>query len=809
MTLEFLLASAPTSVLVAGAALAVLIIASVALFFIPGVTYVRRLKRVQDAISSFAATNYVEQFEQLFSTDRRLAHHWAEYRKTLHEQYEERDGQIIVTQVRATAPAELYFNSQTVVDSRLGTEFFKHLPGIFTGIGIIGTFFGLIAGLGAFQVSENAATVRTSLESLMHSVEHAFYVSGSAILVAILVTFLEKWLVAVLYRRTEDIAHAIDRSFKAGAGEEYMSRLVKASEESASQAKILKDALVQELGELLRELTGAQIAASKEQQSQVVERLVQASREQLEAARLDTQALGNTIAESIQQSLRGPLEEIASTVKTASGDQSATASRMLQDVMTSFSQRLNDLFGGQISGLNELNQQTARSMQEAVGTLQALVANVEASSQRSTDAMAQRMAEAVEKMESRQEAMNEQSAAFVDQIRELVSKSQSETNQKLQETLETMGEQVKDMLTVLNGSQSKVSESNQAREQAMSEQFAAFIDQMRQAVASSQTETQEKLQNTLAAVGDQMTSMLASLNGSQREVFENTQVREQAMNKQLGTFVEQVQQSVASAQAEAQQTLQKTVESMGSQVASVVATLNSAQEDIFERNRAREQDMAERANGLVASMAQAVQSVVQELRAATSQMSQSVSGLSQATASSVSKMNAGAEQLGTAARNFATAGERVSGVMGQTATVSAKLTETAGSLSTGGNAIQDLLRDYREQRNAISQLVVELRATVEAARKEATLTGDILQRIEGSASRLGEAQKEADVYLAGVSRVLGEAHTSFAAAMRKTLGEANTEFQKRLSSSVNLLSSAVEELEATLAAMGNLAPVRR
>jgi hypothetical protein len=41
---------------------------------------------------------------------------------------------------------------------------------------------------------------------------------------------------------------------------------------------------------------------------------------------------------------------------------------MLQDVMASFSQRLNDLFGGQISGLNELNQQTARSIQEAVGT---------------------------------------------------------------------------------------------------------------------------------------------------------------------------------------------------------------------------------------------------------------------------------------------------------------------------------------------------------------------------------------------------------------------------------------------------------
>ena len=42
--------------------------------------------------------------------------------------------------LRATATAEAFFNAQYVVDGRLRTEFFKHLPGIFTGIGIIGTF---------------------------------------------------------------------------------------------------------------------------------------------------------------------------------------------------------------------------------------------------------------------------------------------------------------------------------------------------------------------------------------------------------------------------------------------------------------------------------------------------------------------------------------------------------------------------------------------------------------------------------------------------------------------------------------------
>lgn len=684
MNYQALLSGVSTPVLATGATLGLLVFLFVFVFLAPGVLHWFRLRGVQRRVARFETKNFAAEFKKVFSRDKRLAHLWKEYQDSLHVQREERDGQLVVRAIRATVPAEMYFNEQVVVDSRLRTEFFKHLPGLFTGIGIIGTFTGLIEGLRAFQVSENAATVRASLESLMHSVGEAFLISASAIALAMVVTFIEKLLLASLYRRTEEIAHAIDARFESGAGEEYLSRLVKASEESASQSKILKDALVKELGELLRELTSAQIAAGKEQQSHVVERLVQASKDQLEAARQDNQALGQTIANSIQESLKGPLEDIASTVKSASGDQSATAARMLQDVMASFSQRLNDLFGGQISGLNELNQQTARSIQEAVDTLQTLVANIEASSQRSADAMAQRMAEAVEKMEARQEAMNAQSAAFVDQIRQLVANSQSETNQKLQATLETIGTQVAGMLT----------------------------------------------------------------------------------------------------------------------------TLGESQMQVFENNRAREQSMADRARNAVSTMSESVEAVVEELKTATTQMAQSVATLAQSTTSSVDKMNAGAEALGTASRNFATAGERVSNVMGQVANVSAKLSETSGSLTSGSTAIQELLKDYRVQRDAISQLVTELRATVEAARKEATLTGDVLARIESSAARLGTAQKQADEYLAGVSKVLGEAHSAFASEVKRTLDKANTEFHSKLTLAVGMLSSTVTELDTTLAAMGSLVPAR-
>lgn len=685
MSFQSFLSTAPTPVLATGSVLAALVAVFLGVFLMPGLRHWVRLRSIQRSIANFEAKNSAAEFKKVFSKDLRLAHLWKEYQDSLHIQREDRDGQMVVTAIRATVPAESYFNSQFVVDSRLRTEFFKHLPGLFTGIGIIGTFSGLIDGLRHFQLSDNAATVRDSLQSLMHYVGEAFLISAAAIGAAMVVTFIEKLLLASLYHRTEGIAHSIDARFDSGAGEEYLSRLVKASEDSASQSKILKDALVSELGDLLRELTSAQIASAKEQQAQLSDRLAETSRQQVEATRQDNQALGATIAESIQQSLQGPLQDIANTVKSASGDQSASAVQMLQDVMASFSQRLNDLFGGQIAGLSDLNQQTARSIQDAVGTLQTLVANIEESSQRSTDTMAERMAQAIEKMEARQDAMNSQSSAFVEQIRQLVASSQSETNAKLQTTLESIGTQVAEMLGALNESQAIV----------------------------------------------------------------------------------------------------------------------------FESNRAREETMTDRAHTAVSSMSESVESVIKEMSAASSQMAQNVAVLTQTTSSSVAKMNAGAEQLGTASKSFAEAGERVANVMGQAATVSAKLSETSGALSTGASAMQTLLGDYRAQRDAVGLLVTELRATVEVARKEASLTGDVLARIEGSANRLGTAQKQADEYLDGVSRVLGDAHTSFATEVKRTLDKANTEFHTKLSTAVGMLSSAVSELELTLAAMGTLAPIRK
>ena len=75
------------------------------------------------------------------------SHLWDEYSDTLHELKRASNGELSVTEIRATVPAETYFTRDVLVDSRLLDDFSRHVPGVLTGLGIIGTFAGLLDGL--------------------------------------------------------------------------------------------------------------------------------------------------------------------------------------------------------------------------------------------------------------------------------------------------------------------------------------------------------------------------------------------------------------------------------------------------------------------------------------------------------------------------------------------------------------------------------------------------------------------------------------------------------------------------------------
>jgi chromosome segregation ATPase len=166
----------------------------------------------------------------------------------------------------------------------------------------------------------------------------------------------------------------------------------------------------------------------------------------------------------------------------------------------------------------------------------------------------------------------------------------------------------------------------------------------------------------------------------------------------------------------------------------------------------------------------------------------------------IDKMTSGAALLHAAVGEFTKATQDIAAVMSGTATTSEALTRSAESITGAVHELDGVVSDYRASRDVLERMLTELRATVENAKTEASLTTDILTRIDGSATKLAQAQGQAETYLEKIGEVLAEAHQEFSDNMRKTLGDANQQFYDQLTRATQLLRVGIQELEVSLGA---------
>ena len=354
------------------ALLIVLALAFLLRFVAPALILQARLRRAIQSLDKLTATSSNRQPEviaaEVMNTPL-LAHLWREYAQTLHRQ-QKKGGE----HIRATAMAGEFFTPVALVDTPLKTEFYRHLPGILTGIGIIGTFAGLIAGLSHFEVNSDTDTVRLSLKNLIQGVGHAFQVSALAITLAMLATWVEKSLVTLAYRQAARLAERIDSLFESGVEEEYLSRLVAASEHSAEQASELQQALTGGLRKSLGTMLAEQQAAQKAQ-AEALRQVMQ------EMATNLANTLGKSVADAVGQTLREPLSRMAAAVEKAGTSQGEAVAHALEPLLSSFANRMEGQAGQGEAGLKNLLTKNAESLNRMASELGKVVARIESMGQ--------------------------------------------------------------------------------------------------------------------------------------------------------------------------------------------------------------------------------------------------------------------------------------------------------------------------------------------------------------------------------------------------------------------------------------------
>jgi hypothetical protein len=726
----------------------------VLLFCMPWREVSSKLAQVNGEIRSLKEKGFDENLDKrldgIFEASLVLHNIWNEFKDTLHKQTEidSNSGQQRVIRIRLTAPAEVYFRTDIIVDTPLRADFFKHLPGILTGIGIIGTFVGLLSGLQNFHISENNTQVQASLNELLTGVSDAFFVSATAITFAMVITFFEKIAITRLNAQVEKLTQSLDSLFEAGAGEEYLSRLVKSSEASASHAGLLKDALVGELKQILNELTDQQIVANNLTQQQ-----------QLKAQReLTEQQIAAT------NSLLKPLERIREELGGERQDTGTAVQNMLTDIMAAFTDQIKDLFGNQLQDISDLQQQTITALQATITSMEAMVTKFGAAGSEGAADMAKILTDAMTAAEIRQESMNDKIAALLEQI-----------NISNISATESGAENSAGMAKILADSL----EAAERRQQSMNENMATLLEQIKVANIDAK--------NTGSEGASDMAKILA-------EAMKDAEIRQQSMNAQMAEYLEQIKLTLKTTQGETQEKLKDSLVGIATTMTTILDSLG-------------EQSGKVTAEGekVVGDFGVHVKALANGVNEAVIEMKKTVESMRNSTNDALTKMNNGANTLSGAATEFAKAGQGVVGTLDKSKVVADQLSQASGAITSVSTGLAGVLSDYKSTRESMVELVGSMKSIIEQARKEASMSDDVLKRIEGATSKLIAAQHEADTYITKITEVIKTSHSEFTSGMTKSLndlntgitrvvGDANSSFHQDLTAAVGLLKGGIGEI---------------
>lgn len=380
--------------------------------------------------------------DHLFEKNDALRHAWSNYKNSLHDNFDIVEGEQQLLGSRSTVPSEIYFSQAMIVDTPLRIEYYKHLPGIVTGVGIIATFGGLLFGLLAFDPAGDPAKVQDSLGLLLGGVAEAFMASALAIAMAMIITWVEKSWLRKSYAQLEQLTTAIDSIFDTDdTGEEYLEKLLKSSQANEANARQLKDSLVNDLKTMMTNL----VEENKRNQLAFATKLT-------ESYAQNSQNMAEHISKSITDTLHEPLDKIASSVQQVSGDQGTAVHSLMTDVLTAFMTKLESTFGSQMTGMSEMMSQSVTAMKEMQLGFNQLVSDMKTTSEQSSQQLETQMSQMLEDIQAKQLGMSEQMNNMVDHL----SNHVTQMNETGNDAILKMNEKITDLVQGLSQSMNSV-----------------------------------------------------------------------------------------------------------------------------------------------------------------------------------------------------------------------------------------------------------------------------------------------------------------------------------------------------------------
>ena len=752
---------------------------------------------------------------------------WNEYKKTLTPVQDSQSG---IIRLYSTEAASDYVNF-TSITSRINIAFWQNLGGIFTGIGILGTFVGLVLGLWNIDIS-NVAKMSTSIRELLAGISTAFFTSLVGVSFALGFNYVHNKAIVNLKEKTAELASLLEEFYPRKTQEMWLAEAWEQGRQQTDALNNLSADLAVKLGDEMQ----TKMSASFEKLAQDIARIMKDSlaptlqgvKESLDNLNNGgVKAIGEGINDSVGTELRGfagTLMDLQKQMQESFAATQKTGESTNQKLMTV----VNQLAENVQASSNEALAAQKRQMQDANSQMAQMMQQMQASAASSGDELTKSISDVTAVMRSAMDeaatTQNETLASTCKQIRDVLSEVNNTLKKSTADTTQAQQTQVEATMQQMNSIMESMRQSAENSSSQMTNAISSVTDVLRSTMNEAATTQNETLESTCKQIRDVLSEVNNTLKESTAETTQAQQTQVEATMRQMNSIMEGIRQSAENSSSQMtnaissvtdvlhstmddaagkqKATLEETCTQIKNVLTEVNENLKAATNKMVDASAAANASLLatmtavnDKASGAAAAYAQSASIQAESMDNASNAMKQNL----QATVDKLQQLLDGHNKAMTKAYNeFNDITGKATNIVASAKEAAGKFGEAAGPVSLATNGLKEQLEKVVAATVSFNNSIgTQNRALTEAARvNEANM-----QRYLESLQTGQRAWKAYEEHFAGISgemertfNTLENGIKNYQATTDKGLKNNLSDFDKAISNAINIISTNIGEL---------------
>ncbi len=668
---------------------------------------------------------------------------WNEYKKTLTSVSDSQSG---ITILYSTEAVSDYVNFSSLT-SRINIAFWQNLGGIFTGIGILGTFLGLVLGLWNIDISD-VAKMPTSIKELLAGISTAFFTSLVGVSCALVFNWVHNKAIINVKEKTAELVSLLEEFYPRKTQEMWLAEAFEQGRQQTDALTSLSADLAFRLGDGLQ----TRMNSSFEKLAQDLARIMQDSL---------TPTLQD-IRESLDNLNNGGVKAIGEGINNSVGTE-----------LKGFAGTLVDLQKQMQESFAETQKTGESTNQKLMTVVNQLAENIQASSNEALAVQKRQMQDANSQMEQMMQKLQAAAASSGNELKNSISdvtvvmKSAMDNAATTQnETLENTCEQIKDVLADINNALKKsTAETTQAQQkqvEATMQQMNSIMEDMRQSAENSSNQ----MTNAINGVTDVLRSTMDEAADKQKATLEET-------CNQIKNVLTEVNENLKAV-------TNKMVDASAAANASLLATMTAVND---------------KASGVAAAYAQSASMQAESMDNASKAMKQNL----QVTVEKLQQLLEGHNNAMTKAYN------EFNDITGKATNIVASAKDAAGKFGEAAVPVSKATDGLKEQLEKVVAATVSFNNSVGTQNRvlaETVRANEAKMQTYLESLQTGQkAWKAYEEHFAGISgemertfNTLESGIKNYQATTDKGLKNNLSDFDKAISNAINTLSTYIDEL---------------